>query len=83
MLHHAAHHLAGMRGQRESLQVIQFKQKSLTAVNRQLQTLRGSCDDWTIIGIGLLANAEVSSSRSRPFVASLTNSYSEFGVIEK
>ncbi|EXJ60295.1 hypothetical protein A1O7_04447 [Cladophialophora yegresii CBS 114405] len=60
MLHHAAHHLASMRGQNESLQVIEFKQRSLVAVNRRLQTLREPCDDWTIIGVGLLANAEVS-----------------------
>ncbi|ETI24876.1 hypothetical protein G647_04246 [Cladophialophora carrionii CBS 160.54] len=58
MLHHAAHHLASMRGQQESLQVIEFKQRSLVAVNRRLQILQEPCDDWTIIGVGLLANAE-------------------------
>jgi hypothetical protein len=56
----------------ESLQVIQFKQKSLAAVNRRLQSLQGPCDDETIIGVGLLANAEVSSNRYRAFVAILT-----------
>jgi hypothetical protein len=60
MLHHAAHHMASMRGQTESLQIIEFKQRSLVAVNRRLQTLQGPCDDWTMIGVGLLANAEVS-----------------------
>jgi hypothetical protein len=52
--------MASMRGQTDSLQVIEFKQRSLVAVNRRLQTLQGPCDDWTIIGVGLLANAEVS-----------------------
>ena len=60
MLHHAAHHLAGMRGQHDSLQIIEFKQRSLAAVNRSLRDLEGPCNDWTIIGVGLLANAEVS-----------------------
>ncbi|KIW89570.1 uncharacterized protein Z519_09726 [Cladophialophora bantiana CBS 173.52] len=58
MLHHAAHHLAGMRGNPISLQTIEFKQRTLAAVNQSLQRLQGPCDDWTIIGVGLLANAE-------------------------
>ncbi|KAJ9603501.1 hypothetical protein H2200_011687 [Cladophialophora chaetospira] len=58
MLHHAAHHLASMRGKHDSLQIIEFKQRSLAAVNRSLQRLEGPCDDWTLIGVGLLANAE-------------------------
>ncbi|KAJ9497341.1 hypothetical protein H2202_007145 [Exophiala xenobiotica] len=58
MLHHAALHLATLRGQQESLQSIEFKQRSLVAVNRSLQGLSGPCDDWTLMGVGLLANAE-------------------------
>ena len=61
MLHHAAHHLASMKGQQESLQIIEFKQQSLLAVTQGLQSFERACDDWTILGIGLLANAEVSS----------------------
>jgi hypothetical protein len=59
MLHHAAHHLATLRGQKESLQTMEFKHRSLEAVNRRLRVLNGPCDDWTLIGVGLLANAEV------------------------
>ena len=59
MLHHAAHHLAGLRGHPSSLQTIDFKHRSLVAVNQSLQQKDGPYDDWTIIGIGLLANAEV------------------------
>lgn len=60
MLHHAAHHLAGLRGNVMSLQTMEFKQRTLVAVNQSLQKLQGQpCDDWTIIGVGLLANAEV------------------------
>jgi hypothetical protein len=62
MLHHAALHLATLRGQQESLQSIEFKQRSLVAVNRSLQGLSGPCDDWTLMGVGLLANAEVCSN---------------------
>ncbi|KAK5456978.1 hypothetical protein LTS15_004758 [Exophiala xenobiotica] len=58
MLHHAALHLATLRGQQESLQSIEFKQRSLVAVNRSLRGLSGPCDDWTLMGVGLLANAE-------------------------
>ncbi|KIW27787.1 uncharacterized protein PV07_07495 [Cladophialophora immunda] len=58
MLHHAAHHLAGMRGIWMSLQTFEFKQRTLAAVNQSLQRRQGPCDDWTIIGVGLLANAE-------------------------
>ncbi|KAK5205899.1 hypothetical protein LTR72_010105 [Exophiala xenobiotica] len=58
MLHHAALHLATLRGQQESLQSIEFKQRSLVAVNRSFQGLSGPCDDWTLMGVGLLANAE-------------------------
>lgn len=65
MLHHAALHLATLRGQQESLQSIQFKQRSLMAVNKSLQGLSGPCDDWTLMGVGLLANAEVYSHSLR------------------
>ncbi|KAK6364198.1 hypothetical protein LTS17_012467 [Exophiala oligosperma] len=58
MLHHAALHLATLKGQKESLQTMEFKQRSLEAVNRSLRLLQGPCDEWTIMGIGLLANAE-------------------------
>ncbi|KIW10950.1 hypothetical protein PV08_10249 [Exophiala spinifera] len=58
MLHHAALHLATLKGRKESLQAIEFKQRSLEAVNRSLQVLQGPCDDWTTMGVGLLANAE-------------------------
>ncbi|KIX95287.1 uncharacterized protein Z520_08804 [Fonsecaea multimorphosa CBS 102226] len=58
MLHHAAHHLAGMRGNVMSLQTFEFKQRALAAVNQSLQRRQGPCDDWTLIGVGLLANAE-------------------------
>jgi hypothetical protein len=50
-----------MKGQHESLQIIEFKQRSLIAVNQSLQHRERSFDDWTLIGVGLLANAEVSS----------------------
>ena len=59
MLHHAAHHLAGMRGTSSSVQSIEFHQRAIVAVNQNLQRVQGPCDDWTIIGVGLLANAEV------------------------
>ncbi|OAP65580.1 hypothetical protein AYL99_01552 [Fonsecaea erecta] len=58
MLHHAAHHLAGMRGDAMSLQIFEFKQRALAAVNQSLQRRQGPCGDWTLIGVGLLANAE-------------------------
>ncbi|KAI1608933.1 hypothetical protein EDD37DRAFT_697108 [Exophiala viscosa] len=58
MLHHAALHLATLRGQREPLRTIELRQRALMAVNEGLQRLNGLCDDWTLLGIGLLANAE-------------------------
>ena len=59
MLHHAAHHLAAMNGQHESLQIIDFKQRSLKAINNSLRERQKADDDGIVIGVGLLANAEV------------------------
>ena len=58
MLHHAALHLATLRGQREP-RTIELRQRALVAVNEGLRRLDGLCDDWTLLGVGLLANAEV------------------------
>jgi hypothetical protein len=65
MLHHAAHSMAALRGEHDSLQIIEFKTRSLAAVNDNLQRIQGPCDDWTLIGVGLLANAEVWPLRQR------------------
>lgn len=66
MLHHAALHLATLRGQGKSLQAIELHHRSLAVVNESLRHLGGMCDDWTLLGIGLLANAEVSLACSLP-----------------
>jgi len=59
MLHHAAHHLARLRGLGTSLQAIEFKHRSLVAINASLRGKDGPVSDSTLVGIGLLANAEV------------------------
>lgn len=62
MLHHAAHHLARLRGLDVTMQSIEFKQRSLAAVNMSLQRKSGPCSNSVLVGIGLLANAEVGAS---------------------
>ena len=63
VLHHAAHHLAktqhGILG--ETSQTISFKYRSLKLLNERMAASKGPYDDGTIIAVGLLANAEVSS----------------------
>ena len=59
MLHHAAHHLAQSRGLSESIQVVEWYQRALNAVKHALRNKHGLADDATVVGVGLLANAEV------------------------
>ncbi|KAK5045242.1 hypothetical protein LTR84_009348 [Exophiala bonariae] len=58
MLHHAAHHLARLRGLDMTVQSIEFKQRSLVAVNKSLRRKNGPCNNSILLGVGLLANAE-------------------------
>ena len=62
MLHHAAHHLANMRGVvcTGPTEAIDFKYRTLKLLNQRLRSSTGPYDDGVIVAVGLLVNAEVS-----------------------
>ena len=58
MLHHSAVHLATLRGYKQTLQTIHFKQQALEAINARLKIAQSPYNDGTIVAVGLLANGE-------------------------
>lgn len=59
MLHHASHHLANLKnGETETPQILEYKYRTIRLLNERLMATQGPYDDGTIVGAGLLANAE-------------------------
>jgi Fungal specific transcription factor domain len=59
MLHHASHHLAKLKnGETETPQILDYKYRTIKLLNERLAATQGPYDDGTIVGAGLLANAE-------------------------
>ena len=59
MLHHASHHLAKLKkGETETPQILDYKYRTIRLLNERLAATQGPYDDGTIVGAGLLANAE-------------------------
>lgn len=59
MLHHASHHLAKLKNDKtETPQILNYKYRTIRFLNERLTATKGPYDDGTIVGAGLLANAE-------------------------
>jgi hypothetical protein len=59
MLHHASHHLAKLKNnEAENPQIVDYKYRTIRLLNERLAATQGPYDDATIVGAGLLANAE-------------------------
>jgi hypothetical protein len=59
MLHHASHHLAKLKhNEAETPQILDYKYRTIRMLNERITATQGPYDDGTIVGAGLLANAE-------------------------
>ena len=58
LLHYAAQHMATSKGLRETKATLNYKYKTIQAVNKRIQSGIGSHDDVTVLAVTLLANAE-------------------------
>ena len=58
LLHYSAQHMATSKGLSETKSTLNYKYKTIHAVNKRIQSRTGPQDDVTILAVTLLANAE-------------------------